>query len=138
MTAVPALDPVEVVSLATRRFGEISVSRDQLITFPHGLPGFETLTGFVLLPVRPGLAWLQSTERSEVAFLLVAPHHVEPDAWATLDGAWAIVTLGRSGDDATANLLAPICIDTVRQQGRQEIRPESGFGTAHPLDLSRI
>lgn len=135
MSAVAATSPIEVTAIATRRFGDVTVPVDQLLSFPDGLPGFEGLVGFALLPIRPGLAWLQSTERADVAFLLVEPGRVVAGAWHTLPNAWAVVTLGGASHPATANLVAPIGIDPITRVGRQMIRPESGFGTAHAFDL---
>lgn len=139
MTAAAAALGHEVTEVATLRFGTLAVPTDELIQFPDGLPGFDSSHDFVLLPVRPGLAWLQSTETPTLAFLLVAPTHVAPDAWPAEDkNAWAVVTFGRTPADATANLMAPIRINSVTQTAEQVISTNAGFTTTESFDLSLI
>jgi len=138
MTAAAASLGHEVAEVVTLRFGTLAVPTDELIHFPDGLPGFETSHDFVLLPVRPGLAWLQSTDIPALAFLLVEPTRVHPDAWVDDPAAWAVVTFGRTPADATANLMAPIRIDAGTRTAEQVIAASSGFTTAEPFDLAQV
>lgn len=139
MTAAAAALGHEVTEVATLRFGTLVVPIDELIQFPDGLPGFDSEHDFVLLPVRPGLAWLQSTDTPALAFLLVEPTRVAPSAWPVDDStAWAVVTFGRTPADATANLMAPIRIDEAACTGEQVISTSVGFTTTEPFDLSQI
>ena len=48
------------MKITTSRFGELEIPGEKVITFPWGLPGFEGLRGFVLLPVEdtPPFSWL--------------------------------------------------------------------------------
>ncbi|HET9065677.1 MAG TPA: flagellar assembly protein FliW [Gemmatimonadales bacterium] len=138
MTATAMSLGHDVAEVVTLRFGTLAVPTDELLHFPAGLPGFETALDFVLLPVRPGLAWLQSAEIPALAFLLVEPVRVNPEAWADDSSAWAVVTFGRTPADATANLMAPIRIDASSRTAEQVIAASSGFTTAEPFDLARI
>ena len=63
------------MKIATSRFGEIEVDPQQFITFKDGLPGFENLKSFTLLPVDESqiFTWMQSTEEPWTAFLLTDP-----------------------------------------------------------------
>lgn len=135
MTAARPL-PIETIDIATLRFGILRLPAEELLEFPEGIPGFEEQTRWVLLPVREGLGWLQAVDLPSLAFLVVAPERVVPGAWADAPGSWAIVTLGATPAEATANLLAPIRIDPRTRQGHQAIHPEAGFGTAQPFDLA--
>jgi flagellar assembly factor FliW len=108
---------------------------------------------FALLPAgRPGLCWLQSTEEPGLVFLLADPFAFfadyapeVPDAeLAQLGGGrapgaahvavLAIVTLGADGA-ATANLRAPLVLDTQAQRGRQVVLPTEARGVAEPFAL---
>ena len=55
-----------------------------------------------------------------------------------LNGSWAVVTLGNTPADASANLLAPVWINPAIGTGHQEIRPDLGGSTTHPVDLGAI
>ncbi|MDR3556400.1 MAG: flagellar assembly protein FliW [Syntrophobacteraceae bacterium] len=58
----------------TSRFGTIQIEEKELITFPWGIPGFESLKSFVLLEYKNGpFQWLQSVEDPGVAFVVCAP-----------------------------------------------------------------
>lgn len=62
------------MKIETRRFGEVDVPAQDLVTFPEGLPGFQCRR-YVLL-TRPGaerVCWLQSAENSELAMMTVSP-----------------------------------------------------------------
>jgi len=44
-----------------------------------------------------------------------------------------IVTLGEKPEDATANLLGPVVINTRTREGLQVVLPEAGYSTKVPL-----
>jgi flagellar assembly factor FliW len=136
MTAALPVSLPDSVEIVTQRFGSLTVPMDMLVHFPEGLPGFEMVTNYVLLPVRKGVAWLQSADIPALAFLMVDAESA--GAGAAVQGWWAIVTLGTDAATATANLLAPIWIDQVTATGRQVIRAELGASSTHPVDLSAI
>ncbi|HPF62772.1 MAG TPA: flagellar assembly protein FliW [Gemmatimonadales bacterium] len=135
MTAAQSL-PIETIDIATLRFGVLRLPIDQLLDFPAGIPGFPDQTRWALLPVRDGVAWLQAIDLPALAFLLVEPGLVVAGAWADEPDYWAIVTLGDTPAEASANLLAPLRIDRRTGLGGQEIRTEAGYTTAHRFDLS--
>lgn len=123
----------------TRLFGTLTVTPDEIVVFPRGLPGFEEMRRFVLLPASAGgLFWLQSLDQPTLAFLLVETTRVAPDAWAQTPGALAIVTLPADDRPATANLRAPVLIDAIAGLGRQAITADSAYGTAEPFDLAAL
>lgn len=138
MTAATALSLSADLQISTRRFGMLHVPSHAVVTFPDGLPGFEELHRFALLPVRDGVAWLQSIDLPALAFLLAHPERIVPGAWADTPGSWVIITLGGPTGDATANLLAPLIIDPVTRQGRQQIAADGRWSTAHPVTLDQL
>lgn len=137
MSAVAALQHPEI-QVQTMRFGTLSVPSDELLSFPEGLPGFPDVRHFALLPVRDGLAWLQSAEIPALAFLLVAAERLGGSRWTGGPHTWAIVTFGRTPAEASANLMAPIEIDPLTHTARQIISATTDFTTTEPLDLSLI
>jgi flagellar assembly factor FliW len=65
----------ENISIDTARFGTVEVPADKVITFPGGIPGFESLKSYVLLDHdAEGLfKWMQSVDDPDIAFLLTVP-----------------------------------------------------------------
>lgn len=138
VTAV-AHDQRRDVTVQTRLFGTIAVPPDRIIDFPDGIPGFPVTREFALLPaVAPALAWLQSLEVPELAFLLVTWGRVAEPLREIEGSCFAVVTLPGAGRPATTNLQAPVVIDRSRQVGRQVIRSDATPGTAVPFDLESL
>jgi len=113
------------------------------LAFPAGLPGFEDLHRFALAhwggPDSP-YARLVSLERSDVAFLVAPPEaffddydvEMRDDDAALLqleDPADALVlvmiTVGERADEATANLLGPLVVNTRAQLAAQIVPAEA-------------
>ena len=63
------------MDIQTTRFGVVSITPEQLITFPRGLIGFSKAAEFALLaaPANDGFYWLQSVIEPELAFLVTDP-----------------------------------------------------------------
>src|ERR1035437_9642220 len=63
------------MQVQTTRFGVVTVSDTDLVTFNEGLLGFSELRKFVLLddPNDEIFAWLQSCERPSIAFPVLEP-----------------------------------------------------------------
>ena len=134
MTAAPLIsDRPRIVQ--TMRFGPLLVAPAAILCCPDGLPGFEALREFIVLPVQDDLAWFQSAELPSLAFLMIRTRRVDPDAWPDHPDAWAIVTLGTQPDDPTANLLAPVFLDRAAGIAQQRIGADPRWTTAHPVHL---
>jgi flagellar assembly factor FliW len=140
--------------IATQIFGEIEVGDDQLLTFPDGLLGFPECQNFALMPAgREGFFWLQSTDHSTLAFLLVDPFMYFDDYTVDLNGpllqrlgtndpanvnVFCIVTLPGANEDATANLQGPVVFNVNKRQGFQAVLQDSGFGTRERIAKERL
>ena len=63
------------MQIESTRFGTIEVREEQVIHFPHGIPGFLNEKAFVHLPYEEGspFSFLQSTTDPNLSFLLVDP-----------------------------------------------------------------
>ena len=148
------------MQIRTTRFGSVSIDESQIVTFPEGLPGFETTRQFVFLP-HPGdlsgkspFKWLQCVDEASgtdsLAFPVIDPWLIDPDYTPTIPSPalqelhleqmqgraqlWAVVTVPHDQpEDATANLLAPLLINRELRLGRQVALLGEKFHLRTPL-----
>lgn len=146
------------MQIETSRFGTLAVETPKTLTFPDGLPGFEDCRLFTVLPHHTAeggkgspFVWLQSLERGELAFLAIEPHQVFPeyaprvprteletlclaDDAAAPPRLYTLLTVPH-GDPAgiTANLMAPILINTSKRVAKQVVLPTDQYGLRHRL-----
>lgn len=138
----------ETFSVASRLFGPLTVSRDDVVVMPEGMLGFAGERRFVLLPAAPeGVFWLQSVDDGALIFLLVDPFQFFPgyvvDAPEIPEAGpgeevavLSIVTLPRArGEPCTANLQGPLVFETPARTARQVILEDPRYHTRHELNL---
>lgn len=136
--------------IQSTRFGQIEIADNELIHFPHALPGFQTEKTFAYLPYQPEspFAFLQSINEPDLAFVIVEPFaffteysfHLE-DAIASELGLsddnkpriFNIVRIPEKTDEMTANLLAPIIINWNTRQAMQIVLEKSPYTVRHRL-----
>ncbi len=119
--------------------------------FRAGLPGFPGERRFAL--VRWGAnegpySVLVDLDDTDIRFLVAPPALFFPQYEVDLDDqsvellglqdasealVLMIVTLGDKPEDATANLLGPVVINTRTREGLQVVLPETGWTTKVPL-----
>jgi flagellar assembly factor FliW len=140
------------------RFGPLEVDQDKVIEFPAGLPGFEHCKRFSLFHEaggQPIVYTLQSLDDADVALPVADPaqfgFHYELTledtdvAMLEVDSADEVavaVVLRRGGADEagagaiTANVMAPLVINTRTRRGMQQPISKLGFDvtfrTLHP------
>jgi flagellar assembly factor FliW len=139
--------------VSTRDFGEIDVAEDSVVEFPHGLPAFEDERRFVLIqpPTLTPLVFLQSAASPSLAFTalpmplidagyelsMLAEDFEAVGCPAAGDLAvYALLTLSEDGP-VTANLLAPIVVNTGTRKATQAVRSDSRYSHKHPLGDKR-
>ncbi|MBQ2479864.1 MAG: flagellar assembly protein FliW, partial [Treponema sp.] len=62
------------MEVKTRTMGVVNVPENHLLKIPAGLFGFEEYTQFALVDCKTKpFVWLQSTDNSDLAFLLIDP-----------------------------------------------------------------
>lgn len=155
MTALPLIETVPAAAYETELFGTLHVDDSQLVHFDEGLLGFPAFRRWILLEgARRGTAWLQSAEHRSLAFLVVEPFVVFDEFTLDISDAdvarlgashaeqltpFALVTLPRPGETATANLQGPLLINLESRRAAQIIISESAWGVRQPLpaDLLR-
>lgn len=135
--------------LKTKNFGEINIEEDKILTFPEGIPGFEELTKYVIIQ-NPDesmpFQWLQSLENGELTFVIINPFIFKSDydfqipqyIVEKLDikqpediNVFNIVIIPEDIGKMTANLQAPIIINTKNNKGKQIILDNTNYQTKH-------
>ncbi len=128
----------------TTRFGSISVSEEDIVTFPEGMLGFSKIDKYVLVErVDDSLfLWLQAVKKPSVAFPLLEPEIFEKNyrvelaeedrSILELDNlkhakVYSIVTIPSDPTKMTANLKAPIVVNLKMRLARQVILHEADY-----------
>lgn len=131
------------------RFGPQTISEDDIITFPQGIPGFNDLTRFKLFREQDGanLLLLQSLDDADVSFTITDPAQLRVNYEVTLsdeeleilqadqDDTIAILVMlyerkehpastGDSPSMINANLLGPLMLNTDKKTGMQKVLNE--------------
>ncbi len=145
------------MTITTTRFGALDVEERKTLTFPDGMPGFEHLRQFTLVPHHTGdeakgspFVWLQSLEDGALAFLAMEPHQSFPD-YAPRVPRGEMEELGLNEPNArprlytlltvppgepqgiTANLMAPVVVNTRARLGKQIVLNTDQYGLRHRL-----
>ena len=136
-------ETAEKITVVTRDFDEIEVTKNDIITFPRGLFAFEEERSFILLtPLGEGKSpvWLQSTENPSLCFIMFSPFEFCQDYRVTVadedisylemqdskDAAfYVIAVIPENSMDSTVNMKSPVIINTAKRLGGQVIAAES-------------
>ncbi len=139
-----------MVNLSTNNFGNLSIEKENIITFEQGLLGFEELKQFAIIDVEECLPfeWLVSVEDPIVAFPILNPTlffsdykpSLSKDDLVLLDikkekdvEMFCIVTLGKKPEDVTLNLKGPILINMKNKRGKQVVLTEDYYSLNQQL-----
>lgn len=137
----------------TTRFGEVELREDRLIDFPDGLFGFRDCTKFGLTRLpnvdESPLLLLQCVNRPEIAFLVADPNILglnlkDADREQALTDTkmekdhtqfLSILTMYDTGESytITANLRAPLLVNSKTRTARQHILPNKEYTTQHKV-----
>lgn len=130
--------------IETTRFGSISVTENELLNFPEGMLGFSKINQYVLVERGDDslFMWLQAVKKPSVAFPLLEPQIFEHNFKVDLldedrkilqlkdlkfAKVFAIVTIPSDPTKMTANLKAPIVINTKARLARQVILHDAEY-----------
>lgn len=133
------------MEVKTKSNGIVNVEEKQLVTFPEGLLGFEQYKNFVLIDSEyEPFIWLQSTEDSQLAFLMIDPFLICNDYEADIDDLtlktigvespediiiMTLVTIPKDGSALTANFLGPVVINKKNKNCMQVILNDNRWTT---------
>lgn len=134
------------MKINTSRFGAVDVSHSDILDFPDGLLGFETLKKyFIVDPADETLIlWLQSVDNADVAFPILEPKLFKADYKVRLSAnelrslkidstkdkdtlVYCILTIPGDVTQMTANLKAPLVINIASQTARQVVLQENEY-----------
>jgi len=138
------------MQVETKYAGEIVVEENQIIHFPHGLPGFQEEHRFLLMDLPDGGLFyvLQSVETTGLAFVVAIPYSIKKDYSVDLDDAtqeilqiekpedvaiYGIVTVKDPFSKSTINLKAPLIINIKERLGKQQILNTDEYATKTPI-----
>lgn len=137
---------MKIESLA---LGTVEIEEKDIISFPEGLPAFEEEKRFVIIPVEAEgpFYYMQSVDNRELCFMLADPfvffpnyeiklgEEEEKKIKAEADGknlaVFVILTVPEDYRLTTANLLAPLIINTREKIGLQFVAVDSDYNTKH-------
>ena len=138
-------------SVNTVRFGDIEVDESKVVHFPQGIPAFEEEHEFLIIPYdeTSPYVFLQSLTTPDLAFLMTIPFVFFPDYEFEIDDdslsklgireqeellIYVLLSLpGGMVEKMTANLMAPVIINTTNMQARQVVLDKSRYNTKHRL-----
>lgn len=137
--------------VSTSRFGEIEVDEKKIVHFQNGIPAFEDEREFIILPYEEDSPYyfMQSVNSPDLAFLLTIPFLFFPEYSFEVDDAtmreleitnhdnvfyYAMITIPNGSIRyMTANLLAPIVLNSDNMQAKQVVLEKSNYTTKHRL-----
>ncbi len=137
------------MQLNTRHFGQLDIDEKGIIDFPEGLPGFEDVKKFVLLAgteENSPFKWLQGVDNTELAFVVIDPKVFKPDYVVDIDDEevevleikdadkvviLSIVVVPEVMAEMTANLKAPVLINTENNRGKQVVLNNGEYRIKH-------
>ena len=133
----------------TTRFGNLSFEEGDILRFPEGIPGFEVHTQWVLAgEENDPIKWLQSLSDGSVALPVTTPDIAASGYNAKLPKAelerlemekvedlavLIVLSIPAFFWETTANLCAPIVINTKKRLGRQIIAENEEYGLKHNI-----
>ena len=138
------------MKIATKYHGEKEIQEKEVITFPQAIPGFPEEKEFALLPLdeEGQFIVLQSLGNKQLAFVLSNPFTFFKEYDFTLEDhivklleleseeniqVLSILTVQDPFEKTTANLQAPIIINSKKNIAKQVILNEPNYHTKHPL-----
>lgn len=133
--------------IETLSWGKLEVDEEQIYHFPKGIPGFDDVTDFALIPMtETPFAYLQSIKNKGLSFLLGDPFPFYPTYEFELPDdeveelgikneimVRCVITLKEQAEKSTINLLAPIVLNPVTNLGKQIVLHKAPYHTKHSL-----
>lgn len=127
-------------------YSNLVYSKEDIISFPAGIPGFEASKEFVLvsIPEYVPFEWLVSVDGTRLRFAIINPMLFIPDYTPTISKEqlidlevekpedvllYSIVTIRENPLDSTANLVGPVIINKQKRIGKQVIIDDDRYTT---------
>lgn len=127
-------------------FSDLVFSKDDIIAFPAGIPGFENNREFALvhLDEYTPFDWLVSTDSTGLRFAIINPMLFKPDYSPNIIKEqlenlaidkpedillYTLVTIKADPRESTANLIGPVVINKTKRIGKQIIIDDEKYST---------
>jgi len=138
------------MQIDTLRFGQVEIDETKLIEFEEGIPGLEEYRRYALLQFEESypIIWLQSVQDRDICLPLLDTFAVIGDYVFDIDDA-DVKSLKLSGPEdlfvasvlvipdeiqkMTANLAAPVIINTVTGKAKQILLSGSDYNVRVPI-----
>ncbi len=135
--------------IQTSFLGEIEIEDNSIVDFPEGIPGFEKSNRFVIIPMGEAspFFYLQSLDEPELCLLMGQPFVFFPNYEFDVPdeelqklgisdqthelAIYVVISVPEDFKMATANLLAPLVINTSDKKGMQYVPGKSVYTTRH-------
>jgi len=136
------------MKIQTSKFGLVEIDDNKIMAFPKGLVGFPTCQRFALIQTNDEgvFFWLQSVDRSELAFVVCDPRLFVPDYRVPIKSeelellglkspaeAEVLVIVNKVDDMLTGNLQGPLVISAASLTATQLVLSDKRYTTRHPL-----
>lgn len=134
------------MNILTRDFGEVEITKDDIITFDEKIYGFEEYRDFIMLyddEFNGEYVWLQSAEEPGLCFIMANPNLIaDYNPEFTLEAEkylgkgefeyWVMMVVKDDITKATVNLKSPVIINLDNRKAMQLILEEK-YPIKHPL-----
>lgn len=131
-------------------FKDLVYSKDDIITFNSGIPGFEKSQKFVIvsIPEYAPFEWMVCIDGSKLRFAIINPLVFEPEYNPSFVKEqlgelsiekpedlllYTIVTIKDNPLESTANLVGPVIINRIKRLGKQIIIDDERYTTQEPI-----
>lgn len=138
------------MKIDTKYHGVVEIEETEILHFEKGIPGFLAEKQFVLLALSEDDDFyaMQSVETAELAFIISNPFGFFPEYDFKLEESiveeleiesgkdilvYSILTINEPFEKTTANLQAPLIINSKNRKAKQVILYNEPFSTKHPI-----
>ena len=135
------------MNIETKFLGSMAIDEKDIIHFSDGIPGFEEIKEFVILPLEKDspFAILQSIKEQEIGFVIAFPFAFKNDYTFDISEddkedlqieksedliTYSIVTLRDPFHSSTINLQAPLLINAKKRIAKQLVLQDA---TSYPI-----
>lgn len=129
------------MKIETRLFEQVDIDEKSVICFEEGIPGFEGYTKFILLDIEDSsMKCLQSIEDKNICLIIINPFEFFGDYQINLstneinklqiskeEDVIVFNVLNIKEDRMTANMLAPIVVNVIKNLGIQIILQDTNY-----------
>ena len=141
--------------ISTTRFGDISIDESRVIWMKWGMLGFEHLGKYVLLIQDEKIPfwWFQSVEDGSVAFVVINSLAVKQDYEPVISDdevksleisspgdvvLFSVVTIRSDPFKVTANLRAPIVVNSKKMLAKQIVLVDPDYPVQYPITENKV